>query len=271
MRTPLSSLVLALVSFASVTAYAQVSLDFETAGQYSGNFRNLSSGGNNTQSSITVANDYLSHDIASSSTNAAALLYDTTPGDTTLGTQSTFSVSSPLKVEFDFRATTATSSVGIIFADPNDASNNILALFNIDNTGTTDLFRFFKDGTVNTSGVTAGTLSGTNQSVSASTGVDVGSTFRHYSVTLSVAGTVPTLAVTVGSQTFSNTLGGLTDYDWGNTTVILRLFDAGGTASSTDIWVDNFTISSVPEPSTYAAIFGVAVLGLALSRRRPRA
>jgi hypothetical protein len=269
MRTPLRSLVLALVSFASVTAYAQVSLDFETAGQVSGNFRNLGPViTSNTQSSNGVSNDYLIHNVPDSSGSAAALLYDTTPGDTTVGTQSTFSVSSPLTVSFDFRASTANSSVGIIFADSNDASNNVLALFNIDNSGTTDLFRFFKDGSVTTTSVTGGLQSGSNQAVS--TGVDVGSTLGRYSVTLSVAGTVPTLAVTVGSQTFSNTFGGLTDYDWGNTTVILRLFDAGGANVNTDIWVDNLTIGAIPEPSTYAAIFGAVVLGLALARRRPK-
>jgi hypothetical protein len=270
MRTPLRSLVLALVSFASVTAYAQVSLDFETTGQFSDNFRNLGGASTNSQSSNAEANDYLIHDISNGSSNAAAFLYDTTPGDTTSGTQSTFSVSSPLTVSFDFRATTAGSSIGVIFADSTNASNHVLALFNIDNGGSTsgDLFRFWKDGTVNTSGVGTGTQSGTN--ITASTGIDVGSTFGSYSATLSVVGTTPTLALTVGSQSFSRTfVAG--DFDWANTTVILRLFDAGTGSSASDIWVDNFTISSVPEPSTYAAIFGVAVLGLALSRRRRNA
>jgi hypothetical protein len=269
MSTPLRSLLFSAAAFVSVAAHAQVSLDFETAGQLSGNFRNISAASSNTQSSNGAANDYLIHDISNGSTNAAALLYDTTPGDTTSGTQSTFSVSSPLKVEFDFRATTAGSSVGIIFADPNDASNNVLALFNLDNSGTTDLFRFFKDGTVTSGSVTAGTQSGSSSNLS--TGVDAGSSFGHYSVTLSVVGTLPTLELTVGSQTASRTLPTLGDFDWANTTVILRLYDAGNTSSTPDLWVDNFTISSIPEPSTYAAVFGTSVLGLALFRRRPKA
>ena len=272
MSTPLRSLLFSLAASASVTAYAQVSLDFETAGQVTGNFRNIGPAtSSNTQSANAAANDYLIHNISINSTNAAALLYDTTPGDTTVGTQSTFSVSSPLKVEFDFRATTPGSSVGIIFADPTNADNNVLALFNLDNGGATadDQFRFFKDGVVNTSGVTGGTQSGTT--VSLDSGINTGSSFGRYSVTLSVVGTLPTLSLTVGSQTASRAFPTVGDFDWTNTTVILRIFDAGGLAANTDIWVDNFTISSVPEPSTYAAILGAAILGLALMRRRPKA
>jgi len=269
MSTPLRSLMLSAAAFASMTANAQVSLDFETAGQVSGNFRNLGPAtSSNIQSSNVAANNYLIHNIADSSFSAAALLYDTTPSDTTAGTQSTFSTASPLTVSFDFRATTANSSVGIIFADATNAGNHVLALFNVDNSGTTDLFRFFKDGTVTTTAVDAGTQSGSNNT--ASTGVDVGSAFGNYSVTLSVAGTTPTLAVTVGTQTFSRTFAA-GDFDWASTTVVLRLFDAGNTSSTPNIWVDNFTIGAIPEPSTYAAVSGAAVLGLALWRRRPKA
>lgn len=269
MSTPLRSLLFSLAASTSLTAYGQVSLDFETAGQVSGNFRNLGPAtSNNSQSSNAGANDYLIHNIADSSFSAAALLYDTTPSDTTNGTQSVFSTSSPLTVSFDFRATTANSSVGIFFADSTNASNHVLALFNVDNSGTTDTFRFYKDGPVSTSSVDVGTQSGSTTSIS--TGVDVGSSFGNYSVTLSVVGTTPTLAVTVGTQTFSRTfVAG--DLDWANTTVILRLFDAGNTSSTPNIWVDNFTIGAIPEPSTYTAISGAAVLGLTLLRRRPKA
>ncbi|HEY9249869.1 MAG TPA: PEP-CTERM sorting domain-containing protein [Rariglobus sp.] len=268
MSTSLRSLLFSLAASASAAAYAQSSLDFETAGQVSGNFRNLGPAtSGNTQSSNGAANDYLVHNIANSSFSAAALLYDTTPGDTTDGTQSTFSTSSPLTVSFDFRATTANSSVGIIFADSTNASNHVLALFNVDNSGATDLFRFFKDGTVTTASIEAGSLAGSN---TASTGVDVGSAFGSYSATLSVAGTTPTLALTVGSQTFSRTFSA-GDFNWAKTTVILRLFDAGNTSSTPSIWVDNFAIVAIPEPSTYAAVSGAAVLGLALWRRRPKA
>lgn len=269
MRTTLRSLLFPLAALASVTAHAQISLDFETAGQLSDNFRNLGQTNTlNTQSANGAANDYITHNVPDASVNAAALLYDTTPGDTTSGTQTTFSVSSPLTVSFDFRSTTANSSIGIIFADPTNASNNMLALFNIDNSGSTDLFRFFKDGTVTTAGVTAGTQSGSSQT--GSSGIDIGSAFGHFSVTLTVVGTTPTLELTVGSQTFSRTsVSG--DFDWANTTVILRLFDAGGSTANTNVDVDNFAINAIPEPSTYAAISGAAVLGLAFLRRRPKA
>ena len=265
MSTPLRSLLFSLAASASVTAYAQVSLDFETAGQVTGNFRNIGTTvTSNTQSSNAGANDYLIHNVTDSAGSEAVLVYDTTPGDTTVGTQSTFSVSSPLNVNFDFRATTAGSSIGIIFADPTNSANYVLALFNIDNGGvtTSDLLRFFKDGTA------AGNQSGST--TTASTGINAGSSFGNFSATLSVVGTTPTISLTVGSQTASRTFPA-GDYDWGNTTVSLRLYDAGAANPNTDIWVDNFTISSVPEPSTYAAIFGAAILGVALMRRRPKA
>ena len=34
------------------------------------------------------------------------------------------------------------------------------------------------------------------------------------------------------------------------------------------MYADNFSVSAIPEPSTYAAIAGAGVLGLALWRRR---
>lgn len=41
-----------------------------------------------------------------------------------------------------------------------------------------------------------------------------------------------------------------------------------GTIASGIVYADNFSVSAVPEPSTYAAIAGVAVLGLAFWRKR---
>ncbi|HSI09360.1 MAG TPA: PEP-CTERM sorting domain-containing protein [Rariglobus sp.] len=265
MSTPLRYLLFSLAASTSLTAYGQVSLDFETAGQVSDNFRNIGTTvTSNTQSSNAGANDYLIHNVTDGAGSEAVLLYDTTPGDTTLGTQSTFSVGSSLNVSFDFRASTAGSSIGIIFADPTNAANYVLALFSVDNGGitTSDLLRFFKDGT------SAGNQSGST--TTASSGINAGSSFGHFSATLSVVGTTPTISLTVGSQTASRTFPA-GDYDWTNTTVALRLYDAGAGNPNTDVWVDNFTIGAIPEPSTYAVVSGAAVLGLALWRRRPKA
>ena len=44
----------------------------------------------------------------------------------------------------------------------------------------------------------------------------------------------------------------------------------GSTAGSQTARFDNVTLTAIPEPSTYAALFGLAVLGLAIYRRRLR-
>lgn len=45
----------------------------------------------------------------------------------------------------------------------------------------------------------------------------------------------------------------------------LGFSSASGTVSGS---IDNFSLTAIPEPSTYALMFGVAVLGIALCRRR---
>jgi hypothetical protein len=61
----------------------------------------------------------------------------------------------------------------------------------------------------------------------------------------------------------------------GQSTVYFRLIDLdtiaenGGTVASTGTdRVDNFTVTAIPEPSTYAMVAGLAGLGFAILRRR---
>ena len=55
-------------------------------------------------------------------------------------------------------------------------------------------------------------------------------------------------------------------------TVTLRLAVSGATSTSGNNRIDNFTVTGVaiPEPSTYAALFGAAALGFAVVRRLRR-
>jgi hypothetical protein len=48
-------------------------------------------------------------------------------------------------------------------------------------------------------------------------------------------------------------------------------FEGDGTSATEQIAVFSVGTSAVPEPASYAAIFGAAVLGLACCRRRSRA
>lgn len=269
MKNPHLLLASALALAATSSARAQVSLDFETPGQLAANFRNI--GGttnvNVTQSSNGASNDFVKIDITNN-TSAAVLLYDTTPGDTTVGTQSTFAVTAgnPLTASFDFRVgTAANSSVGIIFADATNASNHVLALFNVNNSGATDQFRFFKDGSIATDVVTAGTLVGTATNVA--TTVGLGSTFSNFSAVLSVSGTTPSISLTVGGQTVNQTFV-VGDFNWANTTVNLRVFDTENFFASSGIDIDNFSVTAIPEPSAFAAFAGLGALALVALRRR---
>ena len=266
MNSPLRLLSL-LVLGAAGTGFAQVNLDFETAGQLSANFRNLGTGTSSlTQSSNGAANDFVSVNNTNAtqfSFGALGLLYDTTPADTTAGTQSAFTTTSPLTVSVDFRAAVASTSIGVYFADANNTSNNVLALFNVDTSGNNDQLRFFRDGVV----TSAGTQVGSSSNVS--TGVNVGSPFSNLSATLSVVGTTPSISFTVGTQTVTSAfLAG--HIDWSSTVVILRLFD-NDSAAGTSLDIDNFSVSSIPEPGTCALFFGGAALAMFALRRRKRA
>lgn len=246
-----------------------VSIDFETASQFTDNFRSL---GPNTvavsQSSNGAGNDVLVHNISNGSATGSVLLYDTTPGDTTTGTQSVFSTATPLAVSFLFNANgaSANSSIGVIFADSTNASNHLLALFNVNSAPTNDTFRFFRDGTVSPVSVSAGTQVGSTVS-NGSSGVDLGGPLTAFTATLSVSGTTPTIDLTVGGHTVSQTFAA-GDFNWADTTVMLRLFDTGTASLSTFLNVDDFTVAAIPEPSSFAALAGLGALGLVVSRRR---
>src|SRR5690348_4693737 len=110
---------------------ADTTLDFETAGQYTGNFRLLAGSSTQTQTGPSAGNDYV---ISTSPTAAnAAIAFDTTPGDATFGTATTFN--GPVTVSVDALFQANTSSLGIYFINPADETKSYLALFNINNNG----------------------------------------------------------------------------------------------------------------------------------------
>lgn len=257
----------ALATIMTPSASGQVLINFESGSQLSGNFRTIGTAtGTNIQTSNGALNDYFINNISDATGTPSQLIYDTTPGDITSGTQSTFVTSSSLTASFDFRSATANSSFGIIFVDPGNNANNILALFNVDAAGTTDRFRFFRDA--NLAGGTAGTQVGGTSNLSSgldANGAITSIPFGNLSATLTLAGTTPTLSFTVGTQTVSQVFSS-GDFDWTNTSVAMRLFDNGGTAA-TELNIDNFAV--VPEPSP-GLLFGLAGSVLFLIRRTRR-
>lgn len=88
----------------------------------------------------------------------------------------------------------------------------------------------------------------------------------------------PTLTNAAGSPGFSTAYGqygSLTDVAWvspsdGQTVSIDFLTIAAGGSTANSAGHAGLTTAAIPEPSTYAAIFGALVLGLAAYRRRAR-
>jgi hypothetical protein len=225
-----------------------ITLDFETAGQFTGNFRVLSAIGGGTAAQTTSGgNGFFRQDVASGA-QAATYLFDTTPGDTTRETESAFDVSAGLTITFDARTNNSNGSFAIVFADPANLNKNVTALFNIlSSANGTDQLRFFKNGTPSTSAI--GTQVGST--VAPSTNPEPNNTWYPVTITLSVTGTTPTLTLTAaGSTTIATSAFAAGDFDWTKTLVILRLFDpVQGSGSTVD--VDNLVIRSrwAPRPA----------------------
>ncbi|KAF0094240.1 MAG: hypothetical protein E1N59_2131 [Puniceicoccaceae bacterium 5H] len=62
--------------------------------------------------------------------------------------------------------------------------------------------------------------------------------------------------------------GSITATSSGSMTLLFGVVDDGGNEVASMLAVDNLTITAVPEPSTYAALAGLGVLGLVVLRRR---
>lgn len=234
---------MALVIVAAVTVKAQlpVALDFEAGGEWAANFRQISTNtGHAVQTGPSGSNDYVNFDSVIAVNNfSITCLHDTTPADTSTVTQSSFPVTNALTVTFAFRAMSALSSVGVYFTDPTNQNNNLLALFTIDNTGSTDLFRFYRDGGINVSQGAVGTQVGVNANLSS--GVNTGLAFGAFSATLSLESGSPAITFSVGSQTLTQVFA-VADVNWTHSTVILRLFDNGAAANG-GVSIDDLVIT----------------------------
>jgi hypothetical protein len=258
---PKSFLLLSSVALLGATAAhaVTVSYDFSTAAQFTDNFthRVTTPIANNT---VSVVSGVLQQNITTGSATNAAAVYTYTPTTFALD-EGVITASMSLKAP----APTAgqSTSFGIYFSDGSNDANNLLALFNVDTSGTTDTFRVFRDGAFGTGA--AGTQIGTTQNFSPSVMAAGAAGFTTVSFTLSST----SVSLTVDGQTLSQSISG-TDLNWTNTNVSFRSFD-GRLSVDGLLQMDNFVLTGVaiPEPSTYALVAGgLCLAGVVVARRR---
>lgn len=226
-------------------------VDFETAGQVTGNFRvantNFATFG---QTSNGAANDFMTV----SGTASATVVYDANGAAAGV---STFNVSQshPLTVSADVSFPANTTSFGIYIINNADPTQAYLALFNLDSGN--DRIRFSSNATPNNSG--AGSLS-------TGTVPDAGFTFgtlTNISLTYSInASNNPVLTMTAGSQSNSIAFTAI-NTPFTDVQVGFRITSNAGT-----VGIDNLSISTIPEPSTFAVVAGVVAVGAVATRRR---
>jgi hypothetical protein len=254
-------------SFLSVfplTAKAEVvleSLDFETALDFTNNFRFTSNpvASTQTQTSNGAANDYVATLSAAGSVNARTAIFD--KGVQGIANQNLFAPTVPtlgIKVTADIRAASAGSSFGVFIVNPVEGTANThpLALFSWDTSGLNDRLRLFSVAQISGNGVGTAVLdNGLSNS-----GLAVGDTaFAPMSLIYKQSISDPTAAIfnfTVGSITTGDISLGANTY--------LPSFEIGfrttdGNSVSISPSVTNTTdfdnlqiIDLVPEPSTYA-------------------
>jgi hypothetical protein len=240
---------------AATTVHAN--LDFETS-QYPNNFRVLNANGATlSQTANGAGNDFM----RSVNGSGSSVLYDANGSTSGI---SSFSVSATqsLTVSADVNFTVSNNSFGVYIVNAANEAQGYLAIFNVNFSGTNDQLRFASNAVPTTSG--AGTLVAGSYPNNADSGIGL-TAFGNISLTYSINElNNPVLTMTAGTQTssiaFSSISTPFTEVEIG-----FRFGSSSGT-----IGMDNLTISttSIPEPSTYAALAGVIAIGACIVRRR---
>jgi hypothetical protein len=244
---------------AAVSSLTAATYTFETSPDYTNNFTPGYTGGSAlVLSSTSPFGNHLAKYDSNASASYALL---TTPVGTT---------SYSLKADVVFAGTYGSASLlGFGFATNIGANNGYTAIFRFTGTNTAD-FRVF-EGTNATTG-TIGTQVNTPTSFTRASGT--WSTNTYYTLNLDVINTGSSISFTGSVLTTGGTVLGTFDAftdttpaSVSNTSVGFRM----GVNAYETVRMDNFTVTAIPEPSTYALLGGAGVLGLALCTRRKRA
>jgi len=242
-----------------VPAASAATFDFETSGQWDANFREVLRPEEMSQTSNGAANDFVRKTGSSLNTATVAIL-DLTPAD---GVRKNV-FTNGFTVTMDIAFTGSGASMGIYAVDPNnEAANGLLALFNVDSSGSNDRFRFWSGSTPTNSGTGAAAGDTTAAGGSNADGVYAPITF-----TYSVSGTTPTMTIQSGTHTATSTFPAGTAL--ANPEVALRVY--GSSSASTLVDIDNLVITpestEIPEPASAGLLAAGAVLGLSRRSRR---
>lgn len=250
-----------LAAFASAGALpAQTigSFDFSASSQLTGNFVTQQATGQ------ALAVNTTSQQLVQTGTTSGAVdwVYDTPPD----ATPSNASFQN-FTVSLNFTLGNANSSIGVYFYDGGNRTNSLLALFNVNSSGSDDIIRFFSGANIN--GVAAGSPVGTTSTLAAG-GYTTG---QAYLETLTVASlgsnqvqatltiSDPNNVLTPFSATY--TYAGITAA--GGEIGFRAALGAAGTNSFDNV------VATVPEPASLSLLglpVAAGVAGRLLRRRR---
>ncbi|CAM3031908.1 PEP-CTERM sorting domain-containing protein [Rariglobus hedericola] len=240
-----------------------VTLTFNTAADYDNNFYEVANGGDLTAS---VANGYL----YKSNGTATSAIYNThSTGALTAGAGGTTG-GTPIDTfgDFTIEATFSSSqlaaaSTGIGFFTKINGGVGYAALFRLTSATTAD-FRLYEPA----SPLSLGTQIGSDQTITRTSGSFATNSFYIARLTVTDVGTnvrfEASIWTTTGTQ-LGNTIT-LTD----TTSAIIGLGEVGiraGSSASHNLQIDSFSISAIPEPSSYALLASGGALFVALLRR----
>lgn len=271
------ALVAALLAAPLAQAQQAGPLDFESANQFSNNFRSVFNGPTASQTS-SGGNGFVQV-LAGTGTSPWIGIYDTTPLD---GADAAQTFSGTFTLHMDVSAANSSSSFGIFLYDTTNSGNNLLTILNLDtSTGGAgnEQIRFWRDGVVSSS------ATGTQYATSAFTGtggafdvasnswvtdagtagnmaIDFASPYTFYPLDFTYNPGASTLTVATNSFSATLTVPGADMIS--NPAIAVRINDFTVDASNTAKF-DNFSI--VPEPSSLALV-ALSSIGIASIRRR---
>lgn len=242
--------------------------DFNSDGQFASNFHSYAVPNGTFEQSASSGN--LTWTTKGGQTGA--FVYDTN-GSNAGVTNLLPGVGNSVVVEFDFSSTVNNVGVGIFFGGPRTAER--LALFNLNNNGANDQLRIFNAADWNaTTPATAGDTSSPTSNETLTSGGWTTNTTYHAKFTITY-----TSATTVDvSYVITDPSRSLTPFSISATGLVVSEnaneigFRIGSGSTAAVITLDNLSVSmtTIPEPSSYALAGGVGVLGLAFIQRRKR-